>query len=308
MQLVYASVRARGHVLVCAVVLVAIAIAIVGGWAETDPTGWRLLGPAGGLVIVVALIARMPRVGLQVRDGVLYKRGWARTRVVAVSQVRRVDIEGYSGGLNRGAISRLTVMPVLYLHDGCRIEVPELMSRAKNGAVMAGRVRAVLGLDAERSPTSRQTQTQSFEGECARAAVDRPGTGLLRLAARAVERRGGRAHSHRAYAYTLATGISSLERRTPLSRQMGTFERSPSECIVMQSEVSVDMAYGGSTGGRFGQHVWPRVCLTMCPQGDPESGHRPCSTPALGRAKIGGQPRRPGAASCASQRSSPTCT
>lgn len=56
---------------------------------------------------------------------------------------------------------------------------------------------------------------------------------------------------------------------TRASRQMGTFERSPSECIVMQSEVSVDMAYGGSTGGRFGQHVWPRACLTMCPQGDP---------------------------------------
>lgn len=155
MQLVDASVRARSYVWACTVVLVAFAMAIVGGWVDdTDPTGWRLVAPAGGLVIVVALIARAPRVGLHVRYGVLHKHGWARTRRVAVSHVRRVEIEGYSGWLNYGGISTLTVMPVLYLHDGSRIEVPELISRARNGAVMAGRVRAVLEVDAERSPTS----------------------------------------------------------------------------------------------------------------------------------------------------------
>lgn len=40
---------------------------------------------------------------------------------------------------------------------------------------------------------------------------------------------------------------------------MGTFNTSPSTCIVMQSEVPVAMVFDGSTEHRFGQHVGARL-------------------------------------------------
>lgn len=134
--------------------MVAFAVAIAGGLVETDATGWDLIAPTLGLALVVALIARTPFVGLLVSDDIVHKRGWARTRTVPVSLVRRVDVEPYSGWWNRGGRSGLFVMVVLYLHDDSRIEVPELMARPKRGAVLAARVKAALSLDPEASVAS----------------------------------------------------------------------------------------------------------------------------------------------------------
>lgn len=121
-------VRSLGYVALCAGFLALLLGVSVGAFLDPalessrDPD-WMFWSWAACLL---ALLCRAPFVGLVVRDGLVTRRSWIRSKSWAVSEIAKVSLTGYSGNLNRFSESRRFRMIVLRLRDGEIVEVPEV--------------------------------------------------------------------------------------------------------------------------------------------------------------------------------------
>lgn len=110
--------------------------------AQRDPVWlfWLIV------VLLSALIARAPFVGVFVSADTVRRRTWLRTQTWPADDIHHVGQSGYSGFLNRGSTSRRYRMVVLTVGpEPGREDVPELSGRPATVARYIARLTQALG-------------------------------------------------------------------------------------------------------------------------------------------------------------------
>ena len=141
-------VRATGY-LVFVVALAAFMLAIsIGAFLDPQLDGQRDPDWMFWLIVVLlsALIARAPFVGVFVSADTVRRRTWLRTQTWPADDIHHVGQSGYSGFLNRGSTSRRYRMVVLTVGpEPGREDVPELSGRPATVARYIARLTQALG-------------------------------------------------------------------------------------------------------------------------------------------------------------------